>query len=229
MASSRTNFGFGMYIMKQLQSKKNIIIMSVCCVLGLLAAVLLCKFGHLGKVVEHRCATTNENYKTGDLTGPAGAQQVFIPQEEYLSSMAVRIDTQGGAAAEGELQLTLADAAGSVVAAASLPLAEVLDNNWTYMDLGVKLRVGQPYVYSIEVSGAPVPPRAYYRPVALDRIAENQECYYAGEYIPGGCLAQIYVYELPLDFWQVGAIVSFCLFVAMLCGSGIVWLLGKRG
>lgn len=176
----------------------------------------------LRRQIVHKCATTNERYQTGPLSDTAKAAQQFVPQYENLVSIAVLIDRQGDSANEGMIRLTVYDTEGQICAVSDRPVCELETNNWEFFEVDAKLAVGETYFFSLEtVAGGEALSTAVYRPMHIDRIAENAAFFYGGGLIPDASAACQYVYRLPAGILECCISVLFGAFFGLLAGDVI--------
>lgn len=198
-------------------------ILSIFAMLSLLAATLILLFKPPVRHIINKCATTNENYRTANLPGemPSGVLQPFIPQYDNLSSVAIRMDTSNLSGTDGEILVEIVSSEGEVLVSASVPLTQVLNDDWTYVSVPLSDICGKQLGVRITRFGGDGEVYAIYRPIVLNRIAENgslsgdphpyMELSYDSEIIPGGCLALCYEYEIPAGLWQIVLLYAFCL------------------
>lgn len=210
--------------------KVRLISIIISIIVGICVASVLNDAGAFRRHVKNKCATTNENYRTGDITSGKAAIQPFTPAENNLASVDIRLDTRGGECSSGMVVVSVLENAIQVVSV-EIPMTEVLNDNWTTIPLNVRLDTAKQYLLEISttgISGDENAPMAIYRPIALDRIDENTDfCAYNGEIIPGGCLAIGYDYVLQWSFWEVITYEAFFAFVALIIISGIIYISGS--
>ena len=218
---------------KSQKNKLYLIMMSVSVIAGLLLSVWVCQSDALKQKVNHRCATTNQTFQTGPVTDTKAAVQQFVPLYEDLESLEIIISRQGGAAVDGTIRVTvysdggdLSGMPGHIYATAERPVAELKSDSYEEFILNAKLEIGNTYWFSVEtVQGGEVIPTVVYRPMVIDRMAENQCMFYEGMELPGASAACGYNYRLPLTKLQIVTYTVFCVFLTMLAGSCVYVLI----
>lgn len=194
---------------------------------GLAAAFLICRNGAWGREVKHACATTDQTFQTGPLTGAANAVQQFRADYGHLTSLEIILHKPDSAT--GSVRVAVYDENGSMYAESYRELAALRSDVYETFELNAELMPGNLYYFQIEVlNEGEDAPTFVYRPLILDRIDENQVLYYDGTVIEGASGACRYLYRLPLTKLQVGCYMAFCLFAALCSGSfvclGVDWL-----
>lgn len=241
--------------------KKAALILGISALVGVLASVLILALMHPGRVVTNKTATTNENFRTGEISADAPAWQIIRPAYEKLNQIAIRLDTRGDSCTNGTIRVQIYELPGQLelmngssidvssltldsamaegfyvsladeltpVASVSIPMEEAENDNWTYLPINAGLSTSKMYLLSIETENGDPLPYAIYRPIALDRIDESiTYCAYNGEVIPGGALALVFEYELPLSVLEILTYSAFIIFAAMLLGSALIFWRNK--
>lgn len=194
---------------------------------GLAAAFFVCRNGSLGRNVMHACATTDQTFQTGPLTGAANAVQQFRADYGHLTSLELIFRKPDNAS--GTVRVAVYDENGTMYAETYRELASLRSDVYESFALNAELIPGNLYYFMVEAFGeGENAPALVYRPLILDRIDENQVFYYDGAAIGGASGACRYLYRLPLTKLQIGCYTAFCLFAALCFGSfvclGIDWV-----
>lgn len=218
---------------KKQENISYITIMLLSVIIGLLLFTWVCRWEEVHICKQHRCATTDQTFQTGPIAGTKVVVQQFIPLYANLKSIMIRINNQDGTASEGKVCITVYDDGGdmsgipyTIYAMSERPVAELASGNWEEFVLNVELEIGKTYYFSVEtIGGGEVIPTLEYRPMALDRIEENQRMLYDGIEVAGASLACGYIYSLPLTKLQVATYMVFCIFLVAFIGNLIYFLL----
>lgn len=151
--------------------------------------------------------------------------QSFVPQQDELTGIMIKI-VRGAAEApeaEGSLTLTLYDSTDTAVAAATEPVSAFEDKIYHEMPLGVKVEKGSQYYYTIAVEGAANEGvQVLFGDTGRIELPENQMLIYDGQSFPMYSTMAVYNYTTPLDIANIAMYDAWIVMLAlfMIYGTG---------
>lgn len=159
-------------------------------------------------------------------------KQFFIPQFKNLRSIGIVIDTKAEGTSindDGLIYMDICTAQGELIKTASVPINgdEGLKNGYKNVELGVKLEPASLYYFRIYTDGSRC--ALDYRSNEAGPV-ENSMLLYDDNGIGDGanCLADRYVYKVPLKGWQLIFYIVFLVVLAIVISEEITALFVKE-